>query len=213
MAPHVTRVPPLASDLIEASNVAGPTCSKITSAPPPIRLFPDAPGNVLPDEKTRVRPDLSGLGELVFRPGDGDDARADELPDLDGGRADPASRPRDDDGLARLEAGPRNKHVPGGQERERKSRRFFEGHRGGKREEVPTGTATFSAQPPGIEAPTIPNEGHRLSNPERQAGHSPHERPGATTTRSPGLKRPFPPPRLLTTPAMSHPGMCGRGVP
>ena len=93
MAPHVTRVPPLASDLIEASNVAGPTCSKITSAPRPSVSSRTPPAMYSPDEKTRVRPDLSGLGELVFRPGDGDDARADELPDLDGGRADPASRP------------------------------------------------------------------------------------------------------------------------
>ena len=70
---------------------------------------------------------------------------------------------------------------------------------------------TYSRQPPSKVSPRIPYSRHSGSFPDRHALHRPHERPGATTTRSPAAIPVTPGPSASTSPATSQPGTIGSG--
>src|SRR5258708_2054601 len=73
-----------------------------------------------------VGAELLCLLQFFIGAGSGDDARAEEFGNLNGGAADAASCPKDEDILAGLQLGPGKKHVPGGLEDERNRGGFFE---------------------------------------------------------------------------------------
>jgi hypothetical protein len=70
--------------------------------------------------------ELAGFLELCVGTGGGDDARAEEFRDLNGGAADAAARAEDEHVFAGLKLGAVDEHVPGGLEDERDGGGFFE---------------------------------------------------------------------------------------
>jgi hypothetical protein len=66
-----------------------------------------------------VGAEFASLGEFFVGAGGGDDARTEELGDLDSGAAYPAAGCENQDGLAGLKLGAVDEHVPGGKENER----------------------------------------------------------------------------------------------
>lgn len=66
-----------------------------------------------------VGAEFPGFGKFFVVPGGGDDACAEELGDLYGGAANPASGSENEDGLTGMELSAVDKHVPSGKEHER----------------------------------------------------------------------------------------------
>ncbi len=76
-----------------------------------------------------VGPELFGFRELVLIAGGGDDLSAEHLGDLNGGGADAGTSTEYEDGVAGLDFGARDQHVPCGDEDERNRGGFFKRHR------------------------------------------------------------------------------------
>src|SRR3990172_6912058 len=70
---------------------------------------------------------------------------------------------------------------------------------------------TYSASPPFVALPRIPNESHNDHSPRRHDGHRPHERLGFKTPRTPrGRRTPRPTPATAPPPPPGGPADGGR---
>ncbi len=129
-----------------------------------------------------VRAELLAVGKLLGGRGGGDDARAEQLADLDGRAADAARRTEDEQRLALLEVGPVDERV----------------ERGGVRESVaaPTSKETASGSfTTAASGATICSANAPIMS--------------VVATRSPGATLVTAVPTASTTPAASPPGMNG----
>ena len=81
----------------------------------------------------------------------------------------------------------------------------------GTRTKFFAGATTYSAKPPFVSLPMIPNVAQSDSSPRRHAGHRPHHRLGFRTPRTPA-RRLTPRPTASTVPTTSDPPMWGIGI-
>src|SRR3990170_7109586 len=81
----------------------------------------------------------------------------------------------------------------------------------GTRTKFRAGATTYSARPPFVSLPRIPNSLQRDSSPRRQVAHRPHDRVGSSTPRAPRGRR-MPRPTASTVPTTSDPPTWGIGM-
>jgi len=97
-----------------------------------------------------VGAELFCLLQFLIGAGSGDDARAEEFGNLNGGGANAATCPKDKNIFAGLQLGSGKKHVPGGLEDKRNRGGLFKGQVSGYGRQFTSGARTNSAQPPSI---------------------------------------------------------------